>query len=205
MGTRRKVLRAAIAAATILGAGAGTAFAHSFMPTGGLSTQPVGHYEFCQRAPRECQPMTAKRPVEMTRSLWEAIVSINTIVNTMVTPRTDMEMWSVEEHWSYPTEGYGDCEDYVLEKRRRLIEAGVPASNLPITVVRQPNGDGHAVLTIHTSKGDFVLDNLEPRVLPWLETEYQFLKRQSARHAGMWVSIQDGRNVLVGSVSTDNR
>jgi len=77
----------------------------------------------------------------------------------------------------------------------------VPASNLLITVVRQPNGDGHAVLTVNTSMGDFVLDNLEPRVLTWTETEYTYLKRQSAKHAGMWVGVDDGRSVLVGSVS----
>lgn len=202
MGTRRGMLRTAIAAATFT-AGLAGASAQSFMPTAGLSTQPVGHYEFCQRAPQECTKVKERRPVELTRALWATIVEVNNLVNTMVTPRTDAELWGVEEHWSYPVNGLGDCEDYVLEKRRRLIQAGVPASNLPITVVRQPNGDGHAVLTVSTSMGDFVLDNLEPRVLSWTETDYRFLKRQSPRHAGMWVSIDDGRNVLVGSVSAN--
>lgn len=200
MGTIRKVWPAALAVAA-LGAAAGSAQAQAFMPTGGLSTQPVGHYEFCQRKPDECVKTVVARPVELTRKLWATMVDINNVVNTMVTPRTDMEMWGVEEYWSYPGNGYGDCEDYALEKRRRLIKAGVPASNLLITVVRQPNGDGHAVLTVSTSMGDFVLDNLEPRILAWTETEYQYLKRQSGKHSGMWVSIQDGRNVLVGSVA----
>ena len=199
MGTSHRGLRAALAAVALC-AGAGTASAQAYMPTGGLSTQPVGHYEFCQREPQDCVKTVAARPVELTRKLWATIVDVNNLVNTMVTPRTDMEMWGVEERWSYPVKGYGDCEDYVLEKRRRLMNAGVPASNLLITVVRQPNGDGHAVLTVNTSMGDFVLDNLEPRVLAWTETEYRFLKRQSAKHAGMWVSVEDGRNVLVGSV-----
>ena len=35
-----------------------------------------------------------------------------------------------------------------------------------MTVARQPNGDGHAVLTVRTSIGEYMLDNLEPRVLP---------------------------------------
>lgn len=201
MGIRKNVLLAAMAAAT-LAASAATSFAQAFMPTGGLSTQPVGHYEFCQRSPQECQRTKDVRPVELTRELWSEIIEINNVVNTMITPRTDMEMWGVEEHWSYPTNGLGDCEDYVLEKRRRLIKAGVPAANLPITVVRQANGDGHAVLTIRTSMGDFVLDNLEPRVLAWTETEYRFLKRQAPQHAGMWVSVDDGRNVLVGAVGS---
>ena len=200
MGTIKKILPA-ICAVAMSGAAAATAQAQAFMPTGGLSTQPVGHYEFCQRKPAECTKTAAHRPVELTRKLWATMIDVNNVVNTMVTPRTDMEMWGVEERWSYPTNGYGDCEDYALEKRKRLIKAGVPASNLLITVVRQPNGDGHAVLTVSTSMGDFILDNLEPRILGWAETEYSYLKRQSAKHAGMWVAIQDGRNVLVGSVS----
>lgn len=202
MGTRTGMLHAAIAA-VMLTSGAQAASAQSFMPTGGLSTQPVGHYEFCQREQRECTSTAHAGPVDLTRPLWAKIVEVNNIVNTTVTPRTDMELWGVEERWTYPVNGYGDCEDYVLEKRRRLIKAGVPASNLLITVVRQPNGDGHAVLTVHTNMGDFVLDNLEPRVLAWNETEYSYLKRQSAKHSGMWVSIDDGRNVLVGSVSSN--
>jgi len=199
MGTTSKLIKAA-AAAIVLCAGAGTASSQAFMPTGGLTSQPVGHYEFCQRTPQECARMKQTRPVELTRNLWSVIVDTNNLVNTMITPRTDMELWGVEERWTYPVNGYGDCEDYVLEKRRRLIKAGVPASNLLITVLRQRNGDGHAVLTVNTSMGDFVLDNLEPRVLAWNETDYQFLKRQSSKHAGMWVSIEDGRNILVGSV-----
>lgn len=199
MGTENKLL-GAVAAALMLGAGAGAASAQAFMPTGGLSSQPVGHYEFCQRNSQECAKMRKTRPVELTRELWALVVDVNNLVNTMITPRTDMEMWGVEERWSYPVNGYGDCEDYALEKRRRLIKAGIPASNLLITVLRQRNGDGHAVLTVNTSMGDFVLDNLEPRVLAWTQTEYQYLKRQSSEHAGMWVGIDDGRNVLVGSV-----
>ena len=199
MGTTKGTLRA-FAAAVMIATGMGAASAQSFMQTGGLSTQPVGHYEFCQQMPQECTKIQQTKPVELTRALWATIIDVNNVVNTMVTPVTDMELWGVEERWSYPVNGYGDCEDYVLEKRARLMQAGIPASNLPITVVRQPNGDGHAVLTVVTSMGDFILDNLEPRVLAWNETDYQYLKRQSSKHAGMWVSINDGRNVLVGSV-----
>jgi predicted transglutaminase-like cysteine proteinase len=64
--------------------------------------------------------------------------------------------------------------------------------SLLITVVRQRNGDGHAVLTVLTDRGDLVLDNLEPHILVWSETGYQYLKRQSEFDAGAWVAIQDG-------------
>ena len=172
-----------------------------FMHTGGRTTQPVGHYEFCQSEPEECRQMTAKQPpVTLTRELWAEMVDVNNKVNTTVTPKTDMEIWGKEEVWSYPVGGVGDCEDYVLEKRRRLMQFGVPAGNLLITVVRQRSGDGHAVLTVRTSNGDYILDNLEPRILTWADTDYTYLKQQSMRNSGVWVSIEDDRNIAVGSV-----
>ncbi len=199
MGTARRLLRGAACAITFALA-AGTASAQSPMPVGGISTQPVGHYEFCRSLPEACAPVRAHAPVELTRELWAQIVEINNHVNRSVIPRTDMELWGREEVWSFPVRNYGDCEDYALEKQRLLNAIGVPLSNLAITVVRQPNGDGHAVLTVSTHLGDFILDNLEPRVLDWTETEYRYLKRQSPKHMGMWVSIHDDRNILVGSV-----
>lgn len=200
MGQHCRTLLCAAAIALV----PGIASANSFMGSGGRTTQPVGHYELCQQMPIECRQVTsAAAPVELTRKLWAKIIDVNNLVNTMVTPRTDMEIWGVEERWSYPVDGIGDCEDYVLEKRRLLMKAGIPAGNLLITVVRQPNGDGHAVLTARTSLGDFVLDNLEPRVLAWEDTEYRFLKRQSDQNSGVWVSIEDDRQMLVGSVRSN--
>jgi predicted transglutaminase-like cysteine proteinase len=173
----------------------------SFMPTGGRTTQPIGHYEFCQRLPQECNEKTPRQgPIELTRKLWARIIDVNNTVNTRILPRTDMENYGKEEYWAYPDNGYGDCEDYALEKRRELMQAGVPAGDLLMTVARQPNGDGHAVLTVRTSMGDFVLDNLQPKVLVWSDTPYTYLKRQSTTNSGQWVSISDGRADAVASV-----
>jgi predicted transglutaminase-like cysteine proteinase len=179
---------------------AGAAQANPAMITGKRTTQPIGHYRLCQTEPQECAQRTSTaRPTQLTRKLWETMININNSVNTTVVPRTDKEMWGQEEVWSFP-DGVGDCEDYVLEKRRELLAAGVPAGSLLITVVRQPNGDGHAVLTVRSSNGDYILDNLEPRILAWQDTDYTYLKRQSERNSGAWVSINDGRAVAVGSV-----
>ncbi len=180
---------------------AGNAWAGATMPTGFRATQPIGHYEFCQQNPADCSIRSARTaPAKLTLALWSQLIDVNNLVNITTAPRTDMEMWGREEVWSYPTHGAGDCEDYVLEKRRRLMGAGMAATDLLITVVRQPNGAGHAVLTVRTDRGDFILDNLEPRVLLWNQTDYTFLKRQSDRNSGAWVSIEDGRTVAVGSV-----
>ena len=187
-------------ASAMASAAVGPALAGSSMKVAGLTTQPIGHYEFCQTYGGECAAQSNGERVKLSRKLWSNVVQINDAVNVMVRPRTDQQMWGREELWSYPVNGQGDCEDYVLEKRRQLMALGVPASALLITVVLQPNGDGHAVLTMATDLGDFVLDNLESRVLAWNETEYRFLKRQSVRNSRQWVTIKDHRQTVVGSV-----
>lgn len=170
------------------------------MTTGGRTTQPIGHYEFCKRLPSECTVRSrVMEPARFTRPLLQKIAIINHSVNADITPRTDMEIWGKDEVWSFPN-GAGDCEDYVLEKRRLLIAAGIAPSNALITVVRQPNGDGHAVLTVRTTDGDYVLDNLESGVRRWDETVYTYLKRQSEKNPGQWLSITDGRADAVASV-----
>ncbi|NJR14063.1 MAG: transglutaminase-like cysteine peptidase [Phyllobacteriaceae bacterium] len=167
------------------------AAATPFMQLSGDTTQPIGHYELCQRLPSECRALRANvKPTRLTQSLWSRIIDINTSVNAMIRPLTDLEMWGVEEIWSYPTVS-GDCEDYVLLKRRLLIQAGIAEANLLITVVRQADGSGHAVLTVVTSQGEYVLDNLRGEVRAWNETGYTFLKRQSASHSGRWIGISD--------------
>ena len=88
----------------------------------------------------------------------------------------------------------------MLEKRRELAAKGISLSNLLITVVRKPDGEGHAVLTVRTDKGDFILDNLSDSVKAWGETDYRYLKRQSSVNTGRWVSIREGQTTLVGSV-----
>ncbi|MGH6763198.1 MAG: transglutaminase-like cysteine peptidase [Phyllobacterium sp.] len=188
-------------AGILLAVTSGAAMAGSpSMPTGGRTSQPIGHYEFCQSHPSECRSTrSSDKPVQLTEPAWRTLVEVNYQVNSAVEPRTDMEMWGHPEVWSYP-EQYGDCEDYVLLKRRILMERGFPESALLITVVRQTNGEGHAVLTVRTSKGDFILDNLESEVALWTDTDYQYLKRQSTRHTKAWVSIDSPRDVLVGSI-----
>jgi predicted transglutaminase-like cysteine proteinase len=74
-----------------------------------------------------------------------------------------------------------------------LIDAGWPRQALLITVVRDQRGEGHAVLTVKTDKGEFILDNQEPEVLLWSETKYRYVKRQSQINPNVWVSLGDPR------------
>jgi predicted transglutaminase-like cysteine proteinase len=170
------------------------------MELAGATSQPIGHYEFCKNYSDECRSNGEDSgPLTLTPENWKTIVNVNYTANVDFAPLTDMEIYGVEELWTYP-ETAADCEDYVLIKRKNLIEAGISPSNLLITVVLQPSGQGHAVLTLRTDRGDFVLDNMRNKILLWSETEYRYLKRQSSANAGKWVKLQDGRADAVGSV-----
>ena len=169
------------------------------MKTGGVTSQPIGHYEFCQSHKSECRAGVRTAPAKVTDFGWSIVREINASVNRDITPMTDKELHGVDEIWSYP-DGAGDCEDFVLLKRRMLMEKGFAAGDLLITVVRKPDGEGHAVLTLRTAQGDYILDNLNNEVKLWTETPYRYLKRQASFHAGRWVSIENGDAVMVSSV-----
>ena len=171
-----------------------------FMSVSGKTSQPIGHYEYCKIYRSDCSISSYDTtPTKLTKARWQAMQRVNSGVNQRVIPVTDMDLYHVEEEWAYP-ERYGDCEDYVLEKRRLLMKEGWPASSLLITVVLQPNGEGHAVLTVRTSQGDYILDNLNGEILPWNRTGYRYLKRQAASYSGGWETIDDSRTQFVGSV-----
>jgi predicted transglutaminase-like cysteine proteinase len=172
------------------------------MPVSGLTRQPLGWTEFCVRQPGECVGnTTAPRDVSLSRKTWSDLVRVNRRVNVAVKPLSDLEHWGVAERWSYPDDGYGDCEDYVLLKRRMLIQAGWPREALLVTVVHDKNDQGHAVLTVTTDQGDYVLDNLNDEIRLWSETGYRFFKRQSQSHPNVWVSLGDPKSTTATATS----
>jgi predicted transglutaminase-like cysteine proteinase len=165
-----------------------------YIATGEAARPPIGWVEFCADRAAECKVApSAPRDVVLSSKAWTDLVRVNKWVNDNIKPMTDMEHWGVVEKWSYPDDGYGDCEDYVLLKRRMLMESGWPREALLITVVREKNGNGHAVLTVKTDKGEFILDNQNEHVLLWSETSYRFVKRQSQTDPNAWVALGDPR------------
>ncbi|MFL4981379.1 MAG: transglutaminase-like cysteine peptidase [Xanthobacteraceae bacterium] len=173
-----------------------------FISVGDETRAPVGWVEFCNHRPWECHVApTAPRNVTLTSKAWKELVRINRLVNTRIRPMTDLEHYGVVEKWAYPDDGYGDCEDYVLLKRRMLMEAGWPREALLITVVRDKKGDGHAVLTVRTDQGEFVLDNQNEEIVTWPEAGYRFVKRQSQSDPNVWVSLGDPRPATATATS----
>jgi predicted transglutaminase-like cysteine proteinase len=173
-----------------------------FASLGDTSRPPIGWIEFCSDNPKDCSGgASIPRDIVMSGKAWKDLVRINKWVNDSVKPITDLDHWGVVEKWSFPDDGYGDCEDYVLLKRKMLLQAGWPREALLVTVVREKSGDGHAVLTVKTDKGEFILDNQNPEILLWSETSYRFVKRQSQADPNVWISLGDPRPATATATS----
>ncbi|MEL6374584.1 MAG: transglutaminase-like cysteine peptidase [Pseudomonadota bacterium] len=160
----------------------------------GAAQAPYGFIAFCRSHADECRRRSVSyRRLQLTPTRLNALETVNRTVNTMVTPETDQVLYGVREHWTLPRQK-GDCEDYVLLKRRMLIQRGWPSGALLITVVRDEVGEGHAVLTVRTAQGDFILDNKNDRIKYWFDTPYRFLMRQSYLNPTSWVALAPDLN-----------
>jgi predicted transglutaminase-like cysteine proteinase len=180
----------------------------SFAPVGIARPAPYGWLHFCAAQPAECEPAPALPELaQLTAGSWAELNRINTIVNGEIGPIGDEEHYRIYEQnilnwWTYPDDGKGNCNDYVLMKRRLLVEAGWPKSALLMTVVVDQHGDGHLILTVRTDRGDLILDNMRQEILSWDRTGYRFVKRQSELDPNNWVSIESGgewRTAAAGS------
>lgn len=177
--------------------------ANRFMPLAVETEAPDGFVDFCTRFPVDCREAgEPSRAVVLTEDRWVELVETNRSVNRSISPTTDREFYGREEFWTFPQTA-GDCEDYVLLKRHKLIGKGWPSSVLLITVVRDENGEGHAVLTVGTDRGDLILDNRTDVILPWINRPYKYVKRQRIRDPRAWVRVLDTRaNAPVGSIGS---
>lgn len=158
------------------------------MQTFGKTSIPIGYIGYCKRYQERCSVGEQPKKVNLTRQAWQQLTTVNWEVNSKIEPVTDMDNFGTEEFWTYPV-SKGDCEDYVLLKRKTLQEQGFPLSSLLVTVVYDANGGGHAVLTVVTDKGDFILDNQEAKVLRWQDAELTYLKRQAADNPNVWEKL----------------
>ena len=167
----------------------------------GVARPVLGWVKFCERQPDECRVDPSEPAlVTLTPQVWRAIVLANRRVNARIKPKTDKEHWGVVDSWDIPEDGYGDCEDYQLLKRRILAEQGLSRRAMRMTVVIDEQGEGHAVLMVRTDRGDFILDNKTNTVLSWRNTGYAYIKREG-QDGGRWVSLDGGAS----PVTTANR
>ncbi|HZB92338.1 MAG TPA: transglutaminase-like cysteine peptidase [Stellaceae bacterium] len=176
----------ALAAVLWLGACAPAApLTASPMPVGGPAAEPLGAVLFCAGHREECRdPARPAATVAMTPALWQALHEVQVGVDGELDPDAPAAV-----AWHYAVDGKATCVQYALEKRRALLARGVPSAALQLATAMTPRGDGHLVLIVATTGGDWVLDNLRYDVTPWGALPYRWIARQDGGSMSRWVSI----------------
>lgn len=122
--------------------------------------------------------------------MLKQLQEVNREINNKVRYTTDLEQYKSIELWRVAGMK-GDCEDYALAKRERLLELGWPIERLKLAICYTETNEGHAVLMVDTDNGTYVLDNRYPSVKPWKSLPYKWVMRQKGKG---WVRI-NGSNV----------
>jgi predicted transglutaminase-like cysteine proteinase len=175
--------------------------AASYAAVGAETSVPYGWIDFCGRRPEECELGKLKPlDVRLTKAALAQINRINRAVNAAIEPMTNLAHWgTMLDHWDYPVDGKGDCKVYALYKRKMLIDAGFPRQALLMTVVKDLEGEGHAILTVKTDRGEFVLDNLTDDVRAWDANGYTYIKRQAQDDPNVWLDLGGVRGLRVAT------
>lgn len=173
----------------------------NYVPRGATANPPLGWVDFCgdPASLADCTSQPGKSFYRLSD-----LDEVNRLVNALVLPKNDIDVYRRDEFWTLPGL-YGDCEDYVLLKRRMLLERGWPSWRVSIAVVFDEKGDGHAVLLARTYTGeDLVLDNKTDMLRRWDKTPYFFVKKQG-KSPNQWVSLSDPRQELRGTITTSGQ
>ncbi|MDO1584485.1 transglutaminase-like cysteine peptidase [Rhizobium oryzicola] len=168
-----------------------------FAATDQQTSIPIGWVLYCQAQPADChapQPKTEALTLDDHR--WNVLQRINLLVNHQIAGLSDEDHYhiaakGIANWWTYPDDGKGNCNDYVILKKRLLVEAGLDSSALLLTVVLDHEQAGHLVLMVRTDRGDIILDNMTDDIVYWNETGYTFLKRQTAENPNRWISFDN--------------
>ena len=157
------------------------------MPMGAHVMPPLAFLQYCLRYYDECSNKNpAEAKIAMSARLKRDMEEVQEFVNAAIKPMSDMDNAGVADSWGYPNNGYGDCEDYTVLKKRLLIARGWSKNALLLTTAITEKGEAHVVLTVATSEGDYVLDNRMAKVQAWENLPYPWLARQSQANPFTW-------------------
>lgn len=134
--------------------------------------------EFCQNNSGECD-LSGPEEVVLTPELFQLLDQVNRTVNHEIAFVNDPEYYGLEEFWTYPQKAQGDCEDFALEKRRRLVMLGVPRGALRMmTAFHRTKFFAHALLSVETDKATLILDQETDELLLWSDAPYIYASRE---------------------------
>ncbi len=131
---------------------------------------------FCRDFSKECDLEHSSSIIEDKENMLKVLNLVNERINRDLKFSLDSENYGVEEKWSLPLSGEGDCEDNALLKRKVLVEEfGFPRGSLRMaTAFHKDKFYAHALLAVNTSKGVFILDQDQEKVLFWKDSPYIF-------------------------------
>lgn len=98
-----------------------------------------------------------------------AIDDVNFEVNTSIIYKADLDHYGVPDYWTIPIR-YGDCEDYALLKRKRLLKLGI---NSTLMICYDENNVKHMVLIVDNK----VLDNKRYAIYDMKDLRYKWIMK----------------------------
>jgi predicted transglutaminase-like cysteine proteinase len=104
------------------------------------------------------------------KNFSDKLAFVNSGINQLIAYRKDSATYGRLDYWASPEETLrrraGDCEDFAILKMAALLQAGVPASSMSLVVLQDTKRRVfHAVLSVSTSNGAFILDILDNAVV----------------------------------------
>ncbi|KQT51970.1 hypothetical protein ASG43_20995 [Aureimonas sp. Leaf454] len=151
---------------------AGSILRHLTPKSFSATPPPLGYAIFCLNNPGDCR-QGGERQVRYTSGLLSKLNAVNQSVNRQIRYKKDgRDVWKASVR-------SGDCEDYVLTKRKQLIRLGLSPSALRVAAVRTSRGEGHAVLVVKTDRGELVLDSIKKTITRRQNTSYTWIAMAS--------------------------
>lgn len=157
----------------------------SFMDAHRTTLAPFAHVRFCLKNRDKCLPNSGEEIIDLTGTNRAELDRVNRLINKTIVSVSDA---NGSDEWQVNV-AQGDCEDFALTKRDRLIAAGFSSRALRLAVAQTSSGEGHAVLVVRTTSGDLVLDNRTDKILNWDRAELQWIKIQSDQNPRVWLTF----------------
>ena len=119
---------------------------------------------------RKSAPFASMVSAAQGKGFSEKLSFVNSSVNRLIAYRKDSVVYGKLDYWAKPSEilerRAGDCEDFAILKMTALLRAGIPAQSMALVVLQdRKRGFFHAVLSVSTGSGTFILDSLSNTVV----------------------------------------
>lgn len=114
---------------------------------------------------RKNAAFTAIVDAAKAKGFSDRLAFVNNSINRLIAYRKDNVVYGKMDYWAKPSEilerRAGDCEDFAILKMTALLEAGIPAQSMSLVVLQDRKRKFfHAVLSVSTASGAFILDSL---------------------------------------------